>query len=506
VVIVSGTVTAERASGLAYTTRSQTPVPRFLALVLGAGGALISFIGSWIPSFWGDEAATVVSAERPLSALWAELGRVDAVHGTYYLFMHFWIKLFGASELSVRLPSSIAVGIAVAGVVVLGTMLFSKRVAVMAAIVLVAIPRVNLDGVEGRSYATSAAIAVWLTIFFVLLVRSRSPRRMLWVAYGLAIAFSIYLFLYLVMLAGVHLLVLLSTHRNRMLLRRWLLSATVAVVAALPILVYGLSQHHQIAFLAGRNYANALSVFQAQWFDTPWIAIVAWTLIIVAAVVIARRYRNRFVLVFGWLALPTAALIIGHYTITPMYNLRYLSFCTPVVAIAIAVGIDAIPRTWAKVVVVALIVGLAVPSYVGARTQFAKDHATNYAGEPGSDLRQAAALVKSEAAPGDAVVFDRHVRPSRNPRLALRLYPQDFTGLQDVGLVKPYWQTSGLWDVTERPVDTRLDGIHTVWALELPEARTPSDIVTLEQLGYTVTKSTLVNRITVYELTQETTS
>ncbi len=482
------------------------PVPRLLALVLGAAGAIVSFIGSWIPSFWGDEAATVVSAERPLSALWAELGRVDAVHGTYYLFMHFWIKLFGASELSVRLPSSIAVGVAVAGVVVLGTMLFSKRVAIIAAIVLVAIPRVNLDGVEGRSYAMSAAVAVWLTIFFVLLVRSRTPRRLLWAAYGLAIAFSIYLFLYLALLAGVHLLVVLSTRENRALLRRWLLSAVVAVVAAGPVLAYGLTQHHQIAFLAGRNYATAKSVFQAQWFDTPWIAIVAWAFIVVAAVVVVRRYRNRLVLVFGWLVLPTAALIIGHYTIAPMYNLRYLSFCTPIVAIAIAVGIDAIPRTWLRIAAVALIVGLAVPSYVGARTEFAKDHATNYPGHPGSDLRQAAALVGAEASPGDAVVFDRNVRPSRAPRLALRLYPQDFTGLKDVGLVTPYWETSGLWDITERPLDSRLDGTHTVWALELPHPQTPSDIVTLERLGYTVTRSTLVNRITVYELTLEASS
>ncbi len=308
------------------------------------------------------------------------------------------------------------------------------------------------------------------------------------------------------LLAGVHLLVLLSTRQNRMLLRRWLLSAVVAVVAALPVLVYGLSQRHQIAFLAGRNYANAKSIFIAQWFGTPWIAIVAWAFIAVAAVVVARRYRSRLVLLFGWLILPTAALVIGHYAITPMYNLRYLSFCTPVVAIAIAVGIDAIPRTWMRAVAVALIVGLAVPSYVSARTEFAKDHATNYPGKPGSDLRQAAALVGSEASPGDAVVFDRTVRPSRDPRLALRLYPQDFTGLQDVGLVTPHWQTSGLWDITEPPLGTRLDGTRTVWALELPHTQTPADIVTLEQLGYVVTKSTLVNRITVYELTLEASS
>ena len=75
---------------------------------------LASFAGSWVPSLWGDETVSIMSAERSLPSLFSALGHIDAVHGGYYLFLHGWIGLFGASELSVRLPSAIAVGFAAA--------------------------------------------------------------------------------------------------------------------------------------------------------------------------------------------------------------------------------------------------------------------------------------------------------------------------------------------------------------------------------------------------------
>ncbi len=496
--------TAERAPGLASARLRRPPGIRPLSIGLGLFGALFSFAGSWIPSFWGDEAATVLSAERPLGTLWRELGRVDAVHGTYYLFMHFWIRAFGASELSVRLPSAIAVGLAVAGTVVLARLLLSTRVAVIAGIVMAVLPRVTYLGAEGRSYAMTTALGVWLSVLLVVLLRRRTTSLLPWLAYAAGLALSIYLFLYLVLLAGVHLLVMLSTRGNRMLLRRWLLAAAVAVVLAGPILAYGLTQHHQIAFLAHRGYATFTAVAVSQWFDTPWLAVPAWALIAVGAVLIARRHREAAVPLLGWLVLPTAVLLVGNALVAPMYNLRYLSFCTPAVAIVLAAGIGAIGRDWIRVGAVAAIVGLSIPSYLAERAPFAKDRASNYAGHPGSDLRQAAQTVAADAKPGDAVVFDQSVRPSRRPRLALRLYPQDFTGLRDVGLVTPYWETSGLWDRVSPPTAAELAGTRTVWALELPHANTPGDITLLEHLGYTVTDVIPVHRTTVYELTEET--
>lgn len=103
------------------------------ALLLGVVGAVVGFAGSWIPSYWGDEAASVMSASRTWPSLFAVLGNVDGVHGLYYGLLHVWVHVFGTSEAATRAPSAIAVGFMVAGTVVLTRAFVGTRVAVGAA-------------------------------------------------------------------------------------------------------------------------------------------------------------------------------------------------------------------------------------------------------------------------------------------------------------------------------------------------------------------------------------
>ena len=468
---------------------------RPLAALLGLAGAVVSMLGSWNPSFWGDEAASVMSAERPLATLWGELGRVDAVHGAYYVFLHFWIQLVGASEFAVRLPSAIAIGIAVAGTVVLANMLLTRQIAVAAGIIFMVLPRITLIATEGRSYAIATALAVWSSVLLVTLLRRRVTRLLPWLAYGAVVALSIYFFLYLVLLAGIHLFVVLSTKGTRVFLRRWLAAAGVAVVLAGPVLAYGLTQHHQIAFLAKRNYATAQSVVVTQWFDSPWLAIAGWLLLVVGSVLIVRRFRADAVLLLGWFALPTAALMIGNSLVAPMYSTRYVSFCTPAVAIVMAVGLSSLRRNWIRVLAIVALIALAVPSYLSERGQYAKNN---------SDFRQVSQVVAEHSSPGDAVVFDETVKPSVKPRLAIHLYSQDFAGLRDVTLTTPYSRLSGIWDAVSPITAARLGTTRTVWALELSGAGVPADVLRLQSLGYAVTNQFPVHLTTVYELTRET--
>src|SRR6478736_9910378 len=90
--------------------------PWTIAIAFGLVAAAVSAAGSWIPSLWGDEAASVMSAKRPVGSLLTMLTHVDAVHGLYYLGLHGWIRLAGDSAFAIRLPSALAVGAAVAAV------------------------------------------------------------------------------------------------------------------------------------------------------------------------------------------------------------------------------------------------------------------------------------------------------------------------------------------------------------------------------------------------------
>ena len=65
------------------------------------------------PSLWRDEAATISGSQRPLSAIMTLTLHQDAVHGAYYLLMHAVIAIGGITETALRLPSLIAMCLAV---------------------------------------------------------------------------------------------------------------------------------------------------------------------------------------------------------------------------------------------------------------------------------------------------------------------------------------------------------------------------------------------------------
>ncbi len=507
--------------------RSRSLPPRTVALVLGALAALVTWLGSWNPSYWGDEAATVMSAERPLSTLFAELGRIDAVHGLYYLGMHFWIELFGASELSTRLPSALAVGALVAGTVALGTRLADVRFGILAGAVCAVLPRTTFLATEARSYAMGTAVAVWIAVYFVGLWRRRETRLRPWLVLGALIGAASYLFLYLVLLTVVLGAVLVVSERGRSLLRRWGQSLVVTAVVASPIALLAYSERHQVAFLARRGYATPQNVLVDQWFGTPGITAACWALILLGVVVVLvrrrrrstiavldRRRSDREVLLLGviWLVLPTALVLVAN-TVSPLYNTRYLSFCTPAAALLVAFGLVALARVVARAVasrsarisvvavlgVAAVALGaLALPDYLHDRTAFAKDG--------GSDWRQTADYLQSVAQPGDAVVFDQTTKPSRRPELAYRLYPQQFAGLTVPEVLTPYYQRDHIWDrmlpiATIRP---DLASASSVWAVELPTGTdTPEDVEDLTAHGYRVVGTHLVHRLEVFQLQKE---
>lgn len=487
------------------------------AFLFGVLGFLISVAGSWQPSYWGDEAASVMSAERSLPSLFRMLGHIDAVHGSYYLFLHYWIGLFGASEFSTRMPSAIAIGVATAGTVVLARTLVNTRVAIIAGVVFAILPRVTNMGAEARSAAMATATVVWATVLLVhILRRERETGRIpvwLWAGYAVLTAIGAYLFLYAILLIPVHAVaVMLAPRRQsgrRTSIVPWMVSIAGALLVSGPILYWGLHERDQISFIGRRPQVSVLEAAINQWFGNPTLAWAAWCLVALAVVAVfgtrrarmadGRSVRRVLVIALAWMLFPSIVLLLGTRLITPMYSLRYLSMCAPAAAIAIAIGIASIRLGWLQVAAVAAVVALAVPSYLEQRGPYGKDD--------GSDWRQAAAVVAAGAHPGDAVVFDETGRPSQKPRLALHLYPAAFQGLRDIALKRPFYETNWLWDTT-KPLDqvtSQLSNTGTVWLLHnrvSKESTSGTKLRTLEQAGFSIARSTTVNRTVVIEMTR----
>lgn len=464
-----------------------------VAVIIGAATTLGVVAGSWIPSIWGDEAASLMSARRDWASLWAMLGTVDAVHGFYYALLHVWIDLAGDSPLAIRVPSGIAVGLASAGLYLLVRRRASRETAVIAAVVFAVLPRVTFLATEARSLAFSTAAAVWLTLLALRLLDA-PMRRVWWWVYAIGLALASYLFLYAALLIPVHAItVALEVRRVRpargIHLRPYLLAWASAALLAAPISVIAIMQREQIAFSSASREVTPEAVLIQQWFMFEPVAFVAWALIAVAIAVVtvrAAQHRRlatlgeRQLLVLGtvWAVVPTAALLLVATVASLGYTPRYLAFCAPAVSILIAIAVAALPRRWMQVVAVAVIAVLALPAYLDQRSPYWKNG--------GTDWQAVAEVVAEVAEPGDGIVFDESVRASRRPRLAMHAYPHGFEGLVDLALARPYDTTDHLWDVTAplAEFDERLDRVDRVVVVARSSRGVDGDLATLRSAGF----------------------
>jgi mannosyltransferase len=441
-----------------------------------------------------------MSAERSLPSLFRMLGSVDAVHGTYYLFLHFWVQAFGASPVSVRFPSAVAVGVAVTGIVLLGSRLGGFRVGIFAGIVGVVLPRVTYMGEEARGYAMSAAAVVWLTILLVHILGLERPRRRLWVFYALGLALCGYIFLFSLLIVVAHVVLVLGT-RRRDFFTVWTRVVLGSILIAGVVIGFGIGESGQIAFLANRDSTNIRTLLVTQWFGNDLLAAVAWTLILSAIAIWGvgayrvHRETGTPVLLHGSLArqpslVPFAAawllgppvILLAVNSVHAVYSSRYLSFAVPGAALLIGWLLARIRPRAVAIPLLALVVGASSISYLSERTPFAKNN---------SDWSQIAHTIRAHSATGEGILFDEATRPSRAPRLALRTYPAYFAGLTDVSLKAPWYDTTSWHDrvYASSAVPARIGSLSTVWLVEyrLPGKEADTyDRAVLASLGFVI--------------------
>lgn len=416
---------------------------------------LLTLVGSWIPSYWNDEAATLRLARLPLPELLAFAQQKDAVHVVYALLMHGWIAIAGESELAVRAPSALAAGAGAAGVLVLLRSLGRPRAALLAAIVFGLLPRTSFNGTEARSSALATALVVWAAVLVVRAARDGGVLR--WVAFvavaGLANA--VFLYCVLVLPAFALLAAAVGPRRGRAF-GAGVLGAVLSVGVASPVILTAAGQSGQIGWLRSQP-VNAYTVVVESFFGSAWwLAALAVGLLAVAAVR-TRAVRSPLVLVLAvWLLLPAAVLLLGTALIEPMFTPRYLSLSSPALAMALGLALASWRPVTAGVLVGALAVA-ALPALVLMRTETGKP--------AGQDLRALAQTIQAGARPGDAFLLGDSGTVSLRPRIALAAYPSAFAGLDDVALQRSYATTGTYSDVLleDAALHAALAGEQRVW-------------------------------------------
>jgi mannosyltransferase len=457
-----------------------------LAVTL-AGLALFGWqVGTASP--WRDEAATFAAARRPLGELFALVRTVDLVHLAYYLLAHAVLTVHD-SLTAVRLVSVLAMALTAGAITALGRRMASPAVGLAAGAALVVAPLASRWAQDARSYALVTLVATVSTGALVAAVR-RPGRSVWWLAYAASLPALAALNLISLLLVTAHLSWLLLTQPVRRL-RVWLIPTAVALLGSVPFLVLAFRQRAQVGWILPPTLSD-LALPYVSSFGTRVVPVLV-TVLAVVVLVLGRglpggALGQAFVLGAVWSTVPTLTLWLVSQLL-PMWDQHYLLFTLPGLTLTVAAGAGSVvdaalrlrrrgqrrtgrrtDRQAGRLVaglaggLVAVLAGLGMPDQVAVR-----DARTGH----DEDVRGVAAYLRQQARPGDGVVFVRSVL-----REIRWMYPQDFTGLEDLALAAdpgPSGTLTGT-EVSAQDLPARMAGRKRIWLVtkSASGAATPS--------------------------------
>lgn len=349
-----------------------------------AAGLTLPFLRA--SPLWADEVDSASAAVRPLGALLRLLHHQDAPLAAYYLLLHAWVRLVGVSSWSLRLPSALAVIVAVGLTAELGCRLAGPVGGLLAGGLLASNPFVLAFGIDARPYAFALAAGVAAALVLVGAPERPGPGRRL--SYAVLVVVGVLAHLFFLLLLPAHLLGLRLAHRP---VRPWVLPAVAAVLVTAPVLVLSAGQTGEVGYLHRPGPLSLPGWFQAMAGGQAWLSVPAALLLLLA---MRQGVLRAHPLLASWLLLPGPVLLLASL-VHPLYLGRYVVESAPALSLLLMLALVRLGRrTLAAGLAGALLLVAVLTSVVSQSTTFRYEN-----------LRAAAETVLARSTGADGVVF-----------------------------------------------------------------------------------------------------
>ncbi len=508
---------AEPGAGGVTGTRpaARWPAPLIAVVIPALAELLVGGYRIGVPSLWRDEAATISGSQRSLPAIATMMRHEDAVHAPYYVLMHWVIAAGGTSATVLRIPSLIAMTLAVGLTAALGRRLaqasglpgattagaaggsapLASAVGLVAGLALTAVPLTTRYAQEARPYALAALCAVAASYAFVRALDS--PLRRWWVLYAAALLLAGLFDLFAVLIAVAHGISLIWLGRARgekpargaqpavstpALVRRWLAACLAAGLLLSPLIVLSAGQSGQLNWVRQPGLGTLAALARDFAGATAALPVVAALALLGCVAGLgdsggARRPALTAIaltqLALPWLVAPPVLLIAVSF-IHPYYVERYVLFCLPALAVLVAAGLIWLTRLTRRALAgrglrprpadVLAAVPSAVLALVIVAALIGPQREIRQVSSRPDDLRTVAAVLARHERAGDAVLY-----LPRDTSLAALAYPAAFRHLRDIGLGRSALASGTLRGTAAPPhvVASRLARVPRVWTVQL---------------------------------------
>ncbi|MBY0442647.1 MAG: hypothetical protein K2Q25_11025, partial [Mycobacteriaceae bacterium] len=362
------------------------------------------------------------------------------------------------------------------------------------------VPRTLWAAVEARSYALTAALAVWLTVVCVLAALRGGAA--LWSLYAFVLALAVVSFVYLGLLVFAHVLTLAVIGPRRRLAPLGA-AVTAGLVLALPLLTVAASQRHQISWIDITGGSGTAVALWDQWFTHSRLFLCVGSVLLAWGTVVLLRQRARgsaaaLAVALPWVVVPTILLIGYSAFFSNIYQPRYLTYTTPGLGLLFGVCVVAIARHRTRYVVllVAILVLSCSTAFVTQRSRYGKPG--------GADYSVVADMIATYARPHDCVIFGSAPREPLRAIAAAR--PAAFALLDDVAVGVSGPEAAQLWS-QDLPLDSdavrsRLASCAVLWAI-VDRQPDPPLVRAAQQYQFSVDRRWILPRTMVVRLTAQ---
>lgn len=324
------------------------------ALISVVAFVTLSLIIGVQQSVWFDEAYSINLAKRPFEDL-IYLTSVDVHPPVYYILLKFWGSIFGFSEFSLRIPSVLAMALAIFLGIVLIKKVIGGRAAIFAAIFLSLSPMLIRYGFEIRMYALATLIATSssLILWEILNTEKVRKKRILQVIYALLVALGMFSLYYTIVIWVTHLIYLIyrtKKAKKPIFKQDFWLVYILAVLIFLPWVSTVLKQlgNGALAPISERlDLSNIIGIITFNFIYRPaWqtdqifgVFILAFV-VLMMILIVKNKFKNKEEQSgFSFLAFLAGVPILLEFLIclvSPMYVERYLVYSAPFLIILVA--------------------------------------------------------------------------------------------------------------------------------------------------------------------------
>ena len=359
-------------------------------------------------SFWLDEGVSIDIARLPWPRFLHVMWSGEANMALYYLVLRFWL-VFGSSEGFVRGLSVLFSVATVPVVFFLGARLFSRRVGLLAALLL-AINAYHIRyAQETRSYAMVVFFAVLAT--WLLAKNLQEPSSAHWGIYAAVCAMATYSHFYAVLLVPAQAISLLSWRRDEIPWRKLVGSFLAFGVMIVPVAVFVFAIYVLKTGAPPSLWFTPLQPDSLVLLGIDFSGVYGRLLLSlhvlamgIAALGAARVRRGGdqtseawgYTLLFSWLVAPVV-MVVTVSLVKPLFVPRFLSFCLPALLLLVAVGIS---RLRPAVLSWGLFVAISICSIMADIRYYQYDFEMRR-----QDWRAVTSYVFEHAQPGDSIFF-----------------------------------------------------------------------------------------------------